>query len=529
MIWADRIVEEIQRRFSTEISSKTPLLIRDEKTLSGRVHIGSLRGVVIHGLIAQILEFYDIKNTFQFELNDFDPMDSLPAYVDQKNYRKHMGEPLYRVPSYEIKTQNYPMVFGEEFVDVVNSLKLPIHFYHLRPLYKEGKFNEVIREALDGAKDIRKIYKEVSGSVKPDDWYPLQVVCEKCGKIGTTQVISWDVKKEIVHYVCKKDLVKWAEGCEYEGEISPFNGNGKLAWKVEWPAKWKILGVHIEGCGKDHSAAGGSRDVGEHLAREVFHYEPPFNIPYEFFTIAGKKMSASTGLGASSKEIAHLLPPNLLKLLLMRKQPNHPIDFDPHGNTIPNLFDEYDRLADHYFKRHPEPDPDFARTFQLCQLDPFREPKDLWQMRFSVMSFVLQMPHLNLEGEAEKLKESPLTEHEKQELDERAHYVRLWLEGYAPDEYKFTILDSPPSDLELDDDQKAALSKLIDALSNLSHWNGKTIHKTIHAVKEQTGIAPEALFQPLYQLFLGRTSGPQVGWFLGTMEKEQVIERLRGP
>src|SRR3989344_3417648 len=102
MIWADRIVEEIQRRFSTEISSKTPLLIRDEKTLSGRVHIGSLRGVVIHGLIAQILEFYDIKNTFQFELNDFDPMDSLPAYVDQKNYRKHMGERVHRIEVIEL-------------------------------------------------------------------------------------------------------------------------------------------------------------------------------------------------------------------------------------------------------------------------------------------------------------------------------------------------------------------------------------------------------------------------------------------
>ncbi|PIP65666.1 lysine--tRNA ligase [Candidatus Peregrinibacteria bacterium CG10_big_fil_rev_8_21_14_0_10_49_16] len=535
MIWADHIVEEIKERFAQEIADGTLLLIRDEKTLSGRVHVGSLRGVVIHGLIGQMLSLEGIKNTFRFELNEFDPMDGLPVYIDAKKYKPHMGRPLYTVPNYNIEidgkvsmAKNYAMVFGDEFADVVRKLQFPVEFYHLRPLYEAGEFNDVIREALHGAADIRTIYREVSGSVKPDDWYPLQIICPQCGKIGTTQVTSWNNKTELVTYVCKKDLVSWAEGCGHEGEISPLNGNGKLAWKVEWPAKWKVLGVHIEGCGKDHSAAGGSRDIGAHITKEIFHYPEPVNIPYEFITISGgKKMSASKGLGATSKHMSDLLPPKILKLLMMRKQANHPVDFDPYGNTIPLLFDEYDRLADHEFKRHPEPNPDYARTYQLCQLDPSKDPENLWHMRFSVMSFVLQMPHLDLEEEAEKLKESPLTENEKKELQERAQYVQYWLDNYAPDEYKFTILDTPPSDLTLDDDQKVALSKLTDALANLSDWSGKTIHETIHAIKEETGIEPKKLFQPLYQMFLGRTNGPQVGWFLGTMKKEDVLQHLR--
>jgi GTP1/Obg family GTP-binding protein len=37
MFWADRIVEAVQERFSEKIKKGEPLIIRDEKTASGRV------------------------------------------------------------------------------------------------------------------------------------------------------------------------------------------------------------------------------------------------------------------------------------------------------------------------------------------------------------------------------------------------------------------------------------------------------------------------------------------------------------
>ncbi|MBI1934461.1 lysine--tRNA ligase, partial [Candidatus Peregrinibacteria bacterium] len=536
-------VGEIKERFVDKIAKGEPLVIRDEKTLSGRVHVGSLRGVVIHGLLAQVLQEQGIPSVFRFELNDFDPMDEAP-----EKYLQHMGEPLYRVP-------NYPMLWGRELQEAVAPLRLPIEWYTLRPHYERGEFNEVIREALDHAAEIRAIYREVSGSVKPDDWFPLQVVCEKCGKIGTTQVTHWDpaavchgersrTMTGLVTYTCKPDLVKWAKGCGHTGTISPFNGNTKLPWKVEWPAKWKVFGVDIEGCGKDHSAAGGSRDIGRRIVTEVFHYPEPFNIPYEFFNLGGKKMSASKGIGASAKEISDMLPPELLKLLMIRKLPNHPIDFDPNGDTLPLLFDEFDRLADHEFKRHPKPDPDFARTFRLTQIHFPKKPPNLWHMRFSVLSFVLQMPHLSLEEEAEKLKGlalparrspgdevgsqskgSALTEDENTALQTRATYVKKWLDEHAPEEYRFTILEQPPV-LSLDGTQRLALQKLMETLKH-TPWDGAQIHEAIHAVKAETGIEPKKLFQPLYQAFLGRDNGPQMGWFLSTFTKNDVVDRLK--
>ncbi|MBU0458153.1 lysine--tRNA ligase, partial [Patescibacteria group bacterium] len=232
MFWADEIVAEISERFSDKIAKKKPLIIRDEKTLSGRVHIGSIRGIVIHGLIAQVLNEKGIANEYKFELNEFDPMDGLPVYVDQKEYKKHMGKPLFTVPAPEEGAKDYPSVFGDELKQVVEPMGLPIDFYTLHQLYEAGKFNDVIKEALDNASKIRTIYLEVSGGGKPNDWYPLSVICEKCGKIGTTQVTGWDGND--VTYQCKLGYVEWADGCGHEGKTSPYDGNAKLPWKVEW-------------------------------------------------------------------------------------------------------------------------------------------------------------------------------------------------------------------------------------------------------------------------------------------------------
>lgn len=526
MMWADAFVDEIQQRFSKQIVEKKPLIIRDEKTLSGPVHIGSVRGIVIHGVIAQILHERGISNDFLFELNDFDPMDGLPQNLDEKTFKPHMGKPLCMVPPHEGTAENYPMVFGEEMKKAVAPLGLPIEYYTLKPLYMEGKFNDCIRDALDNAATIRKIYLEVSGGAKPDDWLPVSMICENCGKVGTTQATAWDGEK--VTYVCRKNMVKWADGCEHTGTVSPFDGNAKLPWKVEWAAKWKVVGVHIEGAGKDHYAAGGSREIARRITEEVFNYPEPFNIPYEFFNFKGKKMSASKGIGATAAEISSLLPPHLLKLMMIRKEPNQPIDFDPEGKTVPNLFDEYDRLADHFFKRHAEPFEAFARIFQLAHIDLSKPPKDLWQMRFSTLVFIVQMPHLSLEGESEKLKGSSLSEDEKSALSQRAEYVKKWLDAYAPDSEKFQILESTPQSLELDDEQKIAFAKLCDAFADSSlEWDGAKIHECIHAVKTENEISPKKVFQPLYQMFLGRNEGPQIGWFLSTFAREDVIKRIR--
>ena len=244
MPWAEAMAEAI-----LQSGKYQHFHVDDMKTPSGRIHVGALRGVVVHDLIYQALLKKKVKVVYTWVYNDMDPMDSFPYYLPEK-FKQHMGKPLYQIPSPEPGYQSLANCYAEQFTKVFNSLGVKPEIVWSSQLYQQGKFNKVTRQALDQADKIRQLYHDISGYDKPTNWYPYQVICPHCGKVGTTIVTDWDGKK--VKFECRKDLVKWAEGCGFHGEIEPLNTNGKLMWKVDWAAHWKVLGITIEGAGKDH-------------------------------------------------------------------------------------------------------------------------------------------------------------------------------------------------------------------------------------------------------------------------------------
>lgn len=524
MFWVDETTDKILETYP----NKEEFTIRDEKTLSGRVHIGSLRGVVIHGIIAQALRERGKKVTFLFEFNDYDPMDGMPKELEGKGFDQYMGMPLCNIPSPDEKAKNFAEYYGEEFLEVIHEMGFFPELPRASEAYKQGKMNDWIKLALTKNNEIREIYKRISGSQKEEHWSPVQVICEQCGKVGSTDVKSFDGEK--VKYVCLKNKVKWAIGCEYEGEISPFDGNAELTWKVEWPAKWSAYGVTIEGSGKDHNAAGGSHDIGIAICEEVSKTKVPFNIPYEFFLVGGKKMSSSKGLGQTAREIADTIPPELLRFLMVKSLPNRPIDFDLEGETIPRLFDQHDEAAGWYFHEGEKDvvQTDLARAFKLSQVAEGK-PEKRFLPRFSQLVFIIQIPRLNVYEEMEKIKGSPLTELDREEIEMRVKYAKKWLENYAPDKYRYVLQETlPEAATELSELQKEFVSQLAEKLEALDKWDGELIHGSIHElVKSREDFTPKDGFQAIYKLFLAKDFGPQVGWFFSALDKEFVVKRLR--
>lgn len=521
MFWVDQIADEIIQAFP----GRKSLIIRDEKTASGRVHIGSLRGVVIHAVVAQALKERGINAQFIYEINDNDPMDGLPVYVDAQKFLPHMGKPLKDVPASDphSKAKNYPEQWGYEFIDIIHKLGFKPKIVWAAEDYRKGMYDEWIVRALEHPKEIRDIYKKVSGSEKGEEWNPVQIVCENCGKVGTTTVVDWDGKEAT--YQCEEHKVQWAKGCGYKGKTKPFKGRGKLPWKVEWAAKWQVYKVDIEGSGKDHNAAGGSHEVAEGIAREVFKGRIPFNIPYEFFLFGGAKMSASKGLGASSKEVADLLPPEILRFLMTRTWPHQPIDFNVEGETIPRLYDRHDDAARLYFS-DPQNTSDDARAFYYSQVDT-DGLKPHFLARFSRVAFTVQLPHLDFWKEMEKVKGAPLTKHEKIDTEERRTLSQLWVENYAPESYKFSIQgDMPEAAYTLTKEQKEWLLALARLMTE-KEWKGEELHNQIHELRKQSSLQPRQAFEAIYKVLLGKDSGPQAGWFLEALEKKFVIERFR--
>lgn len=517
MFWADRIAKEIQEQKG---GLGRPLIIRDEKTLSGRVHIGSMRGLAIHAMVEEVLGEYSVATKFLWEHNDFDPFDAIPGYLDEGKYREHLGKPLYLVPSPEEGFASYAEYFGAEFEAVHKKFGAsPEYYWAYKDLYGAGKMDAQIRTALDRASDIRRILKEVSGSVKDETWLPVSVVCENCQKIMTTRAFDWD--GETVAYVCER-TPDGCVPCGHESRVAPFKGAAKLFWKVDWAAKWVAMGVDIEGGGKDHSTKGGSRDVANHIAREVFEIESPYDIPYEFFLVGGKKMSSSKGRGSSAKDMSELFPPEVFRLLLIGKDPMQQIDVDPEGDSVPRMYDWYDDLAQ--MVRDGVAD-DFTRLFSLTHLPENQaELAAPWQLRFSQLSFIIQMPHMDLLTEAARVKGAPLTRDEEEKLEERARYARFWLETYAPESARYMLQEDAPT-VSFNDAQKASLKALMTFVDE--ERTGEEVHAFLHALKTDIPISPKELFQGIYELFLGRSSGPKAGWFLSVLPRDYVLSRLK--
>lgn len=524
MIWVDRLAQQLKKR---ELKLEW---VDDMKTPSGRVHVGALRGMVIHDLIYKSLLDCGIETKFTYVFDDHDPMDAMPSYLDPKKWEQYMGMQLYKIPSPEAGYKNFAQCYALEYQHVFEKINCHPTIIWASDLYNSGKMNEVIKQILDGTDKIREIYEQVSKKKRPDNWYPFNIVCEKCGKIGTTKVDGWDGEK--VHYVCKKDAVAWAVGCGAEKTASPYDGNGKLPWKLEWAAKWKVIGVTVEGAGKDHMSKGGSHDVASLVSKKILHYQVPHPLAYEWFTIGGKKMSSSKGIGTSAKEVAEILPPELLRFLLVRTPIETHLDFDPYGDTILNLFDDYDRCLSAYFDKLENNIPDgkqgevladFARIIELSEVRP-NPTKRLFLPRFRTLVNLIKTS-ADLLSFFEKQKGTPLSSDEKEILEEREVYARVYLEQYADNESKIELLQTNPGDIVLTDKQKLFLNELTEALKdNLSKDD---IQTAIFDVLKKNNLSPRDVFSAFYQVVIGKPAGPRASDIIVEFGADKVKKRLQ--
>lgn len=509
MFWCDQLIEKLEG----------PQTINDSKTPSGRAHVGALRGPLIHDAIFRSLKARGIPVRYLFGVDDYDPVDEIP-YGQTEHFEKFLGAPLCNTPPPPgSKATDMADHYISEFLSVFGELGIHPELYRMRDIYRSGGFDEAIDTILRKADVVRRIYKEISGAERPDDWHPFQVICEECGRIGTTVVTGYDGKE--VLYACQPDLVKWATGCGHRGAVSPFHGNGKLPWKLEWCAKWRMFPVTIEGAGQDHSTKGGSRDVAMACLRAIFGQEPPLNCPYDFFLVGGAKMSSSKGVGVTARDMADFLPPEILRFLLIRPPPRQPVNFEPSEVYIIKLFNDFDRYH-HKCHHDPKATPADRRVYELSKVGP--EP-DHWVADFQLVAALTQMPHLDTVRELEKRKGSPFTALERKHLELRIRAARYWVERYATEEEKTRLQESLPARAQdLSETQRAFLHILAGLLSS-APWEGEALQACIFNAARLTPMDQPGAFRAIYRVLLDRENGPKAGNFLSFLDRAFVIRR----
>jgi lysyl-tRNA synthetase class 1 len=535
MFWTEDIASRLAQldTKSAGASAAAPgvIIINDSKTPSGRVHVGALRGVLIHDAIFRTLREKGMAARYLYGVDDFDPVDEIPKGEDE-HFGQYIGRPLCDTPAPGGAVGDMADFYMREFWEVFGELGVEVEPYRMRDIYRSGQFNEPIDLILRNADKVRRVYKEVSNSDRPEHWHPFQTVCENCGRIATTEVSGYD--GHLVQYRCRPDRMVntklgLGQGCGHEGKVSPFDGRGKLPWKLEWVAKWVKFGVTIEGAGKDHSTKGGARDVSEGCLRAIYGFEPPMRVPYEFFLVGGAKMSSSKGIGASARDIADLLPPEVLRFLMIRTKPNSPVNFDVHEDGIIKLFNEFDRYQQRVTAGAANADE--ACVYRLSELHPEGQYQTA---NFQLVAALVQLPHLDTVAEVTKRFGRALTDVERRHLDARIRSARVWVDRYAGEEEKTRLQPTLPGRAqELTQTQRAFLHGLADALSGaagedtFTTWEDDALQSKIFEVARLTPIDQPSAFKAIYRVLLDKASGPKAGNLLAFLDPGFVIPRFR--
>lgn len=532
--WTDKVVEEVKRRVKEnktlqKIVKERGYIVYDEKTPSGKIHIGSGRGWIIHDIIAKSFRDHGFKGRFILSSDDIDPMDSIPPDLPKEKFLKFLGMPLRNIPSPEKGYESFADYYFSQCTEWFDKWGIEAELESTGKRYIKGDFNKTIKIALNNADKIQNIYKEIYGKAVGAGKLPFNPICEKCGRIGTTVAYEWDGEREIVKYSCKPDVVKWARGCGHKGEISPYNGNGKLPWKVEWAAKWPTVGVVVETAGKDHFTKGGSRTIAVRIACEVFDYPPPWPSTcendgggYEFFLVEGKKMSTSKGIGVSFAEISKLVPLEILRFLMVKTRPETTVDF--REENVPLIYNELERYERIYFnleKVDERERSNVKRIYELATIGGTPAKKPFTPPFEKLIELVKILPEANqLEFSINKMREwggiKIVTNKVKKTLEERLEFAKKWYNDFAkPAEIK----------LELDKEAKFVIHELINAIKEED--DGERLQSRIFDLVNKHKLDTKEFFEIVYQILLNSDKGPRLGPYIIERGKDEVIEKLK--
>ncbi|MBR9692693.1 lysine--tRNA ligase [Candidatus Woesearchaeota archaeon] len=507
----------------------------DEKTPSGEIHIGSARGWVIHDILAKCLRNQGKKAKFVLSSDDMDPFDK--PIKEKPEWNKYLGVPFRNMPNPEGGKGTWAEYYFSQSTNRFPEWGIDAELESTGEEYEKGVFNAAIKTALDNTDKIAAIFERIYE--KPYDKLPFNPICEKCGKIGTTVATAWNKEKELVSYECRKDAVKWAEGCGHKGEMKPYDGKGKLPWKVEWPAKWVSKGVIVETAGKDHFTKKGSRTVGIAISDEVFDYEPPYPSTrkregpgYEFINVGGRKMSTSKGMGHGFSAMSDHVPPQILRFLMVTYKPYSVIDFDPtRGNDLLLLYDRYDTAERIYFgaeesKRAEE----LKRVYELSHVGPI--PKKLPpQIGLRHAAVIVQIAKNDKEGikllQREGSLPPKLNKEQEHYLATRFAGARQWLAEFAPESDKFKIQETVSENVKktLSKEQKEAIALLAAKLKE-KEYEEKELFNEFYIICEQAGIKNTEFFKGVYLTLLTKERGPKLANLILSIGQKRVSQLL---
>jgi lysyl-tRNA synthetase class 1 len=524
--WAEAVADGIETRGPDD-----PIVIKGGVSPSGVAHLGNFNEIMRGHFVAAVLRDRGHEVRQVFTSDDRDPLRKLPrkladpdgnivglGEVDAGALGRNLGKPYTDIPDPFGDADSYAAHFASLLKADADRLGVPVEMISNTDLYEDGTFEPVIEHVLERVETAQEVLGQYQAKVD-GDYIPFNPICSNCGTVTET-VTDIDLDAGTVDYTCT-DMTAGGdtiEGCGHEGTAT-FR-EGKLPWRFEWPAQWRVLGVDFEPFGKDH--AEGSWPSGEDIAREVLEIEPPVPMTYEWFTLNGEALSSSAGNVVTVPEILDLLEPAVLRYFFAL-DPRRARDLDL--STLDQLVDDFDRFERAYFGDvDDESISAFAERAYPYVVSEVRDERVRLPYTFAAVLGMTDDRDLRIEmARNEGYIDDDTPKWAIEAALERVDRARAWAER-LDNAYNYRLQETLP-DVDFDGDVAAALDDLAEFVA--AGHDGEAIQGEMYETARRHGVEVGEFFEAGYLLFFDQPQGPRLGEFLGELDSEFVVRRLR--
>ena len=513
--WIDKLASELLEREKTLGRNLDVLKVESGLGASGVPHIGSLGDAVRAYGVKLALENLGYKSELIAYSDDLDGLRKIPAGFPD-SLEEHLAKPVSLIPDPYGCHDSYGMHMSSILLDGLDKVGIKYEFRRAIDTYKQGLLKDQIHTILQNSTKIGDKISELVGQEKYQKYLPYFPVCANCNRLYTAESTEYIIDEKKVKYRCHDTEIgsKMIKGCGHEGEADITKDLGKLAWKVEFAARWTAFDIRFEAYGKDIMD---SVKVNDWVADEILECPHPHHVKYEMFLDkGGKKISKSLGnVITTQKWLEFGTPKSILLLLYKRITGARELGFE----DIPSLMSEYNELEDIYFGRIKIDNQ--AKVTKLKGLYEYVNLLNPPKQSSTHINYrlLIELTKIFKENREERVMKKLLDYGViKEENIEIENLIKL--AGNYSDKFD----QQEKIEIELDDSTKKALKILVETLG--TDKEPEDIQNTIYQIAKSNNVQPKDFFKILYQIILGTSRGPKIGPFISDIGRKQVAKTL---
>lgn len=516
--WIDKLASTIIKREKDIGRSLELVLVESGLGASGFPHIGSLGDAVRAYGVSLAIKNLGYESKLIAYSDDLDGLRKIPSGLPEW-LTDYIGKPVSKIPDPMGEChESYGAHMSSLLLDALDRLGINYEFLNAAKVYGNGMLSDQIDKILTNAPNLGNKIEEIVGQSKYKESLPYFPICESCGRLYVANAEKYIREERKVSYVCSGTKLGNNEikGCGYAGEIPIATGKGKLAWKVEFAARWSALDIRFEAYGKDIMD---SVRVNDWVSDDVLAYAHPFHMKYEMFLDkGGKKISKSIGNVLTPQVwLRYGTPQSLLLLLFKRITGTRQVAID----DIPTLMDEYDNCEDIYFGKKKEDNEDkLIKTKGLYEyINHLRFSEEPLQ-HVPYMLMVQQASFFSGNERIKKIFDRLIKYKVASELTiDLEHKIQLacnWSDDHTSTE-KFDVV--------LTEKEKLIIRKILEGLEiedPNSNLDAEKIQQLIYETSKENEEQPKKIFKLMYKMLINANSGPRLGGYITDLGKHRI-------